>query len=924
MYRYAAQRTTRNKKLLLAILVGVIIATTLFTAANIGANSLIGAMITEGLETVYVDMTWDSDTWETIPSCAELYDLRQEIESVEGVTRSDLVIRHRNNTYSMTESIYRYTIGIQPNSTAYNGISLTSGNMTLGANETLMWIDSALITDFPIGSNYSISIDIYEQMDYWMQNITLKVVGYVELNTQAQEIIAPGTTQSYYPTDQLSLFLVDSESTFLPVLDNASSDPDVLGISLEVSTQIFVDRAIVINPYNMQLSMQNVQQLGYQIENGLRAANYRGWLNNELYWAIMTFSSIAEAFRMIFLQVSIPVFFIALYMGITLNDVSYSIRRREVGLLLTKGVTRGTITSLFVWEALFIGLVASFIGIGIGILITPYFIVSVTWVSILVTGIGVDTIFLTIIFGVLLAVFASYLPARKAVQIPTTEAIREYTLAGEPTGFPRMLAWTCLILGAYKLVIWLSGFSVSLFAYSLLTTNPILGSLAAFWVTFDTIMTFWAPLLFLWGLTTIIVKGWKGFYRYTQAFISRVLGELGGLASHNIQRRPARTAAIIFITALLVGYGVQTIGILGSNYDLATRDAYTSVGADIDVKVNNPENVTDLLPVIRDITGVRAATSQYTFTVTTVYQSIEFRAINVSEWRGVGYYESEWISGVPAQSAFDALGSHNHTIILERVVAVYFSVDIGDVIAIQFASNATYYPLSIMGFMGPEPIVYQNPWGWGSSFLAEETWSYVPIELMLNHSMESFATGHVLISLESPANNADVVATLEALDDVRSVESAITLIEEYNADVLRSSATNMMQMGVVFAFILASIGTFVIIYLTLRERRTTTALMSARGMTYAQTVVILLAEILTMMIFAIVIGFVVGLIIYFGLVSGGTAAIPPLLTTRFLPPTFLGMFLLQNVVLIGLLLLTTIVPILIEARTARYDLSILR
>jgi ABC-type antimicrobial peptide transport system permease subunit len=131
-------------------------------------------------------------------------------------------------------------------------------------------------------------------------------------------------------------------------------------------------------------------------------------------------------------------------------------------------------------------------------------------------------------------------------------------------------------------------------------------------------------------------------------------------------------------------------------------------------------------------------------------------------------------------------------------------------------------------------------------------------------------------------------------------------------------------MGVFFAFGLAGIGTLIIIYLTLRERRTTTALMSARGMTYTQTVVILMAETLTMMIFAIFIGFLVGLTIYYGLITGGAGGIPQLVEPLFLPPAFLGMFSLQNAILVGLLLLTTIIPILVEARVARYDLSVLR
>ena len=935
MYRYGVRRTTRNKKLFLAILVGVTIATSLFAAANIGANSLMSTMLEDLLEGVSVDMYWRTYSWGTIPSPSTFFDIRQQIEAVEHIQHTETMIQHWNYTSGDNDDYhYLLTSGIQENSSIYDGTTLVAGNLTLGANETLIATSSSLISEFPIGSNYSIQIRLQTgSFVERLANVTLKVVGHVELSTSALEALMGELTTPFYYwgeyeswlREHATFLITNVETTFFPIYEWATAQPDAQRLELEAFTLITVNRAALINPYNVQLSMQNLQQLGFEIQNRLYA--FDGWLVNNLYNGLQIFSSIAEGFRATFLQVSIPVFFIALYMGVTLNDVSYSIRRREVGLLLTKGVTRSTITSLFVWEAVLTGIIASIFGILIAIGILPFFIPAITWTTILIVGIGVDTIFLTFLIGVLIAVFASYLPARRAAKIPTTEAIREYTLTGEPGGFPRLLAWTALILGSYKLIIWLLGINVAEVALSLVFTNPILGSLSLYWVIFDSIISFWAPLLFLWGFVTLIVKGWKGFYHYSERFIGKIMGELGGLASHNISRRPGRTVAIIFITALIVGYSVQTIGILGSSNDLAIRSAYTSVGADIKVHVSHPENVTDLLPTIRNIDGIRDAAGQYTFSMDTVADvGLVVRAINVSEWLGVAYFEPEWILGVPYPIAFDGIAENNETIIVEKLEAINVQADLGQTISVEFSEFGGYHPLTIIGFMGPEPEFVQLPYSpQGGDWMAEPSWSYVSVELMESYSTEIDPTGYVLVSLDSPGFNAEVIQTLEALDDVLQVDSAITLIENYNIDVLRSSTTNMMQLGVAFAIILASVGTLVIIYLTLRERRTTTALMSARGMTYTQTVTMLSAEILTMMIFAILLGLTVGLIIYYGLISGGVATvIPALLLPRFLPSSFNVMFAIFIGTTVGLLILNTFVPILIEARTARYDLSVLR
>jgi ABC-type antimicrobial peptide transport system permease subunit len=894
-------------------------------------------MLEDLLDGVAVDMFWRTETWASIPPSSTFFDIRQQLEYVDNVQQTETMIRHMNYTYDVDDDTqHLLTCGIQDNSSVYDGITLIAGNLTLGTNETLIATSSAQINEYPIGSNYSIQIPvIIEPFDEILANITLIVVGHIELTTSSREILLGELSSSIYYwryqyeswlQQHASFFITDVETTFLPVYDWAANQTGARSLYLEAFTLIQINRAALINPYNIQVSLQNLQQLGFEIQNRLYIS-HDGYLINNLYNNLQIFSSISEGFRGTFLQVSIPVFFIALYMGVTLNDVSYSIRRREVGLLLTKGVTRSTITSLFVWEGIITGIIASIFGILVAIGILPFFIPAITWTTIFITGIGIDTIFLTFLIGVLIAVFASYLPARKAAKIPTTEAIREYTLTGEPTGYPRMLAWTALILGSYKLVIWLLGINVAELALNLIFTNPILGSLSLYWVMFDTVIAFWAPLLFLWGFVTIIVKGWKGFYRYSERFIGKILGDLGGLASHNISRRPGRTVAIIFITALIVGYSVQTIGILGSSQDLAIRSAYTTIGADLKVYVSAPENVTDLLPTIRNIDGVRGAAGQYTFTMATVAdRGLAVRAINVSEWLGVAYFEPEWILGVPYPLAFDAISTDNESIITEKLAAVNVLAALGETISVEFSTIGGYNPLTIVGFMGPEPEFQQLPYSpTGGLWVAEQSWSYVSVELMERFSSEISPTGYVLVSLDSPGYNLQVIDALESLDNVDQVDSAITLIEDYNTDVLRYSTTNMMQLGVAFAIILASAGTLVIIYLTLRERRTTTALMSARGMTYSQTVTMLSAEILTLMIFAIILGLSVGLIIYYGLISGGASTIiPALLQARFLPPGFNVMFTQYMVILAGLLVLNTVVPILIEAYNARYDLSVLR
>ncbi len=930
MFGFSLKRAARNWRLFAATLVGVLIASTLFASSNVGANAILSEMMNETLEDVPVDMIYRFPTWYgLLANTSQLYNLRQIIESVPNVVRTENIVAHRNSSTMNSGEIY--TFGIQANSSFYDRITILDGDTSLSANETYIVVDSASIENYPIGSNYTIQYEIV--LEYpdpeLLVNVSLQVVGHILIDEHTERsLIEPmGYGYNFYADliwRYTSCFIVDHEQTMLPLLDSAEALNNSHRCTLEPKTYIYLDRAALINPYDIQGSLQSINQLGYQISNALPDEYGDPWsLRNYLADALNLFVGLSEVHRMTFLQVSMPVFFVAFYMGITLNDVTFSRRRREVGLLLTKGFTRSQITSMFIIESVLIGFVASGLALGLSFLVVPFFLGIGTYTLLNPGLLGFDTIFLTFSFGIVLAAFSTYFPAKRAAQIPTAEAVREYTLAGEPVGYRKLLTWTLLILGAYKLAVWILGINVMEIMTGMMFTNPVFAILLGIWSVVDTLLGFWAPLFFFYGFSMVLIKGSDRFYRYAEGAIRRLLGSLGGLAAHNIRRRPGRTAAIVFIGALLVGYSVQTVGTLATSQDFTVRSVFAEVGADIKVSTRHPENVTYLLPLIRGIDGVRGAASLHDFYVSTAMGQIQAYAINVSEWREVAYFEPEWFSGVPAPIALDALASDNHSIILEYLRAENMGLKIGEELSIFPSSSAV--SLTILGLFGPKPEQMSILPFW-SEWLAEQTYSFVSLELLIELWSNVTSTGNILISLESPQDNNAVIEALEAYTDIISIESSVDILDEYNTSILLNSRDNMTRMGVLFAFILASVGTVVVIYLTLRERRTTTALMSARGTTYGQTVVMLMAESLTMICLALLVGLFVGFIVLYGVVQGGagTSIIPQLVVPRFMPAPYVISVLLQIGAIIGLLLLFTLIPILIEARNARYDVSVLR
>ena len=926
LYRYTAKRMQRNWRLTLAILIGVVIGTTLFASANLASTATLNYMLQETLQNVPIDMSYrPQDTHiHGFPNSTNLLLYQDTIENVDGVIDAHVVAHHFNYSFGFDDYTMSITTGITEDSPALIGSSITSGATTLGVNETYIVQRSSQLSSYPVGSNFTITIDVERWPAETLRvNLTLEVVGIIELTDEG--LIHLGEGQIYpSPFMQANAFIVDLDLTMLPIIDAVGELPTFQWMDISPKIHIYLDRIRLINPFDVTISVQQINLIEQQIKNEL---GYDVYIENHVSFYLIMFSSIAEGQKFTFLITSMPIFFIALYVGITLNDVSFSLRRREVGLYLTKGQTRQGITSMFVAEGFVTGILASILGLILAFVLVPFFMGSGTYTPLNPLLVGLDTLFLTFAFGIFLAVIATYWPARKAVKIPTTEAIREYTLAGEPSGYNRGLAWTCLVLGTYKLVIWIFGINVASLMQGVLVTNPILSFAVAIWLMVDSVLAYVAPLLFFYGFTVILVKGSTRFHDYATRFVRRVMGDLGAVAAHTIRRRPGRTAAVIFITTLLVGYSIQTVGIIAAQQDLIIRQVYKDVGADLKVQVRYPDNVTNMLDAIRAVPGVRGATFEFTFSMFTAAGSTEVRAINVSEWIDVAFWELEWFPIQPALLALQQLSENNQSIILERLRAVELDIGLGDTLFIDFDVIGVQ-GMEVVGYLGPEPV-NMGSWGW-SYWLAESTWSYISYE----HYQELLPgigskTGYILVSLQSPALNTEVISAIEDLDDVESVESAQTTLGEFSTDVFLNANINMMNMGLLFAYLLASLGTVVIVFLTLRERRTSTALMSARGMTYSQTIRTLMAETLTIIGFAIIVGFLVGTVVLYGLVRGSVGSvgflnIPTLLIARFIPIPFMGMMAIQLIALLAILLGATLLPILIEAYTARYDTSILR
>ncbi|MFX1561775.1 MAG: FtsX-like permease family protein [Promethearchaeota archaeon] len=906
MIGQAFKRIIRSWPLFIAVIAGVLISSTMFATVNIGSNEIVNDMVDEAIAGVSTDMTISFGYGGLSTSSIE--NLVTNVANVANVQHAEIQSRYENITWGMYEplpSFYEAFIGLESDSKAYEGITIDSGATTLGANQTFMLTSSTSAGEYELHDKINITLEGSYGVNC---TLSLDIVGFVSATDEALGILVEENYFWQYASER-NLFILDWTTTVKPVLDYFY---DNLGWwpGFDVYIAVYIDRVAIISAVDIQGTLTRLTTVEQQISN--QVYMYGAYVYDHLASALYMLSYLSQALLLIFLFVAAPIFFIAIYMGITLSDVSFNLRRRETGLLLSKGFTRGTILRLYMTEGMIIGFLTGFGGILIALVIVPFFIRAGPWTPVSIASLGLDTIFWCVAFSCLVAGISIYFAARRATKISTVEALREYSQAAQSTGYRKMLAWTALILGGYKIFVWLLGINVQ----EIVFTIPYPGFLAMIllysWYSIDSALGPFAIILFIYGFSKVAVQGSKIVYRISEKIISRSMGDIGALATRSIQRNPTRTAAVVFMLALVLGYGISTVAVLASEQDYIIRSVYTDVGADISAAVSPSRNATALISKAESITGVESATVELLTTFGMgYYSSISVRGIIAENWSQTAYYEETWFSFISADQALADLSNDNRTIIIQRGVAKNYDLALGDYITVTI--GAEQVPLRIVGFFGPEIQSFYSARGYHS---------YVSYELLEEFNQINGSTAHLLVNISPSANATAVCEALEEFSEISSATSAIEQIEEYTVSPITNAQSNMMQMGLIFSFLLASIGTLIVITFTLKEKQRENALMAARGLSFRQTASVLIAESTSWVIFAVLIGIFTGVIAASGNLQNYTLMDPLLIRSPLI--LLSTQVLLQIFAMVSSLILCAIVPMLIAARHAQTAIDILR
>ena len=523
---------------------------------------------------------------------------------------------------------------------------------------------------------------------------------------------------------------------------------------------------------------------------------------------------------------------IALFVGsfVIANSLSITIaqRTREFATLRTLGASRRQVLTSIIVEALIVGLVASVIGLFLGLLLAKglFWLFDAVGFTLPNTGLLFEprTAVIALLVGVLVTLFASLRPALRATRLPPIAAVREGATL-PPGRFARFRG----VGAALTAVAGFAALLYGLFASGLGTTQVLV------WMGLGALLIFLGVALFSSRLVRPLahVLGWPA---------TRIGGAAGLLARDNSRRNPQRTASTA--AALMIGLALVTLvatlaaGIVNS-FRGAVNDLFTGDYA-ITAQNNFSPIPTSAAEAAAQVPGVTAVGNVRTGEAR-IFDTTEFATAVDPGMQQV--ISMDWVEG--SQETLATLGDDGA--FTDDGYADDHDLRLGSTVPVTFPNGETK-TFQIKGIFDP-------PSG-GSPFgpvtISAAAWD---AEVPRPKNLYSF------VKIDGGANDANQAALDEALADFPNAKAQDreTFIDNQIAGL--SSILNILYVLLALSIVVSLFGIVNTLVLTVFERTREIGMLRAIGMTRRQVRRMIRHESVITSLIGAAIGIVLGIVL---------------------------------------------------------------
>ncbi|HEX7392644.1 MAG TPA: FtsX-like permease family protein [Thermoplasmata archaeon] len=901
LIKYPLESLARNKRRSLFAIVGIVLALSLIAGSSIAVDSSAYGLLRAAIKGIEVDMVADQPLSDFVVRDQSYFDARTEaLENIKYVEQSEPIVTVdgwsllSDSTYT---DFYQYPVvfldqddtktleahkinGELPDAGTIAISAYVADTMSVGVGDdlTLCMAEYDYYYD-PV--NYT-----YVKSNVTWLNLTFEVSKIWTQDPSAHEEVYWGPSTGIeddmvairYSVNPIVMLLSDIDEV-IPGLQTLE-----LGSYPQYEFLIWVDRDEVISLSSIQGTIERLQFVEQRVN---MAGSVYGFYFSEdlLIRPLWDLGSQLEYMKVVFIVLSLPVVALGTYLSVVGVDLGLNERRREIGILKSRGGSNRQVFSFLFLESLFLGVITGLMGLGLGILVSRFLLgVAVGFRSDLTSSpelsdlsINSNTVLLAIGFGVLLMFVSSYRPLRRISKTDVAEALHHYSPSITQIGYK--VRTDVILLGLSVLSIlstwmgteWLSRQGGSFIVQMVLSLLILVG------IAMFPLMPFFLSL----SIVRLVTRGSRRLYSKLTVIVKPWTKELHYLVDKNVIRNPRRASNLGVIISLALAFGLFISITMESTIAYEHERVKFDVGCDIKLTATiytgdwsmDIEEVVTNLTFLDDISEVEGVESAARFATTQISSASYY----YGWWASIALLDpSDYAETVnPSDFYFEGADPDmadietNGTVLVRSEWADNYGIVVGDLLNAQFDRsywhNGTWnqamwvFPLRVVGMVKGLPgLGYQDIFvSWDTlSFISDENLSYGGLQI---GSFIDASPGYDVHDVASDAS-AVYVQTGGITPYTYIMEDEIDML---SSDPFFGPLADFLYMEYALSIAIMSIGVGLIIFVAVSDREVELACIMARGSSGSQMRKILMGESISLMALGLIVGASVGLLTSF-------------------------------------------------------------
>jgi len=870
----------RHKRRSLSAIVGIVLVITLISGVNISIDTISNSMLDSMLDLVPVDFTVGTDN-ESYNETLEALKI-DDVVWTEVITNTGIATIGRWDTGNNTTTAL---VGIRPDAEDYflniiqahdNLIRDVIGDFNISQGGILLQEHQAESLDVDVGDMIYLESTTSWFNGTGFQNETfyhnMTVSGIIDIErSESFQLFGVGDGGETEYRHKVAFVHIEDRYTIIEelnltisgygTLDSSEGFNFLKSFGTDYLFYVWTDRDRLIVLGDLEKTKGNYVVLGRNLKNSLLNI---GLSQNDftiepapVILIIEAFDLILLLFRLLVLVVSIPVIVLGLYLSLILTEVGMTRRRRELGIMKTRGATSGQLFGLLLTESMMLGIIAGVIGIVLGVLVSKLFLLVTPLATYFVEDIygfyiSFESIIVGMVFAIILIMIASYRPAKRITSLPGVEMLQTRTEGEVKLPYRPTLDFIFI------------GIALFTFVLMFIVENVTFGSFFAFLCILDLVLIVLTPLssfFFIVGLTRLLTRGTTKIYDKASRAVKFMTKDLWHIVNRNIVRNPRRTSNVCLLIAIGLAFGMIVSTVMESQYKYEERVIIGRIGGDLVVGVTYDTNFSfaDKISAVDGVELLTPVVSLYSTTGEII------TAFNASAYYTIVQPEQYYFSEGDAKQSIEELETEGNVIIntfLEKNQYLRIGDEYSTGIRYPYpAMVPEFYDFNIVGIVKVMP-------GAGQEVLPIYVTTpqiYTDLDTL---NVSAISNGSVSLKfLVKVSDGHDPSAVAEEIDAISPSVTRVLVLEDelqtLQENPIEGAVYNFLLLIYFFAILILAFGLGLLVYIAAVEREHELAGFMARGASTKQVSSLLLGEGFTIMIVGVIVGVITGLIAAF-------------------------------------------------------------